>query len=101
MLLDLNHIQFLERLFKFDFISALARIYSWLIEERQFNGSMEHAELVSEKSVQLFFLQNVLACLLLISCLAYSSTLKMAIIRSSETSMSLYWTTQLHIGGTL
>jgi hypothetical protein len=37
----------------------------WYKEKRQFNGSLEHAELVSEKSVKLFFLQNILTCLLL------------------------------------
>jgi hypothetical protein len=37
------------------------------------------------------------ACFMIISCLAYSSTLKMEAVCSSETSVDLHWTTRRYI----
>jgi hypothetical protein len=38
-------------------------------------------------------LPQLASCFLLVSCLAYSSTVKMEVVRSSETSLEFYWAT--------
>jgi hypothetical protein len=40
---------------------------------------------------------NLAACIILISCLAYSSTLKMEVTCYSETSINFYQTTRYYV----